>query len=1021
MIEIFAMKPCAISFLSSVTSMTAAHDRAMFASWSFTPIGGSSGWLVMLIGVVLLLLCAIKPTGVGTRLTPRRLWTLRALRIAAVIVILIPMLRPVYTSTTTQNRPATFAILIDGSRSMEVADAENGKTRWESAHATLNAIAPELANLSEFCTIRPYLFDESLRPLSFDADGTHTSPNADDTAKNRPNPTGNGWTKNENTANGLAERGKTPGNQNPSLTATSKGDHSNDPIESVSGYIRLPEKPTGNSTAIGASLDALVRREAGQRLISTLILSDGAQRALPPNQMLPQIAAARLAARGTLVDVVPIGSTLGGEGVRDILLSDFLVPDRVFSKHDFPVQAMLAHRGFAGTQVEIEFIAERNTLLSPKTTMDGSTTTTQPPLPSPNTNENALPQTNESENAAPANTENLWEREDLQRMKIVLPDQGETPVRFAYRPEQSGCYRLSMRVVPQPGELETKNNLVTTFLDVSDGGVRVLYVEGFPPRAEQKFIVRALEESPEIDLTTVHLRNPLETPGVVGTDAKEGDPQTPRPAEMRERLRPEGCNVFLIGDLDADCWTNEELEQIATAVDHGAGLGMLGGFHSFGAGGYAETPLAALLPVTMRAIERLQPGESPTNGQHIETPLMVRPVQTALEHPSVLIGPLTANPADAADSANSTTDTTSTNGNDANEIQNGNDEKNSENPLANDRAEDAAALSRQSVATWSKLPPLDGANRWTTATLKPAAQRILESTKGDPLLAVQNYGRGRVWAFAGDSTWHWAMEGAESAHTRFWRQSILWLAGTSGYSANPVRLRVPRRQLMRGSESPIFVQIVPNEDFPATTRWTIQAELVAPDGSRTEIAMVRDDTTESANAVPNTNSGANGSEEVDAIPQMDNEATPESAKRSDNTNSAGASASERAKAAKHSSWSGMLPDTLPDGEYRIEVRGLADDKPIGEAITWVASQFRDYEMEYPVADPMLLEQVAAVTGGRRVLPEEIVQRLRERIAELSGKTQITVERPTTLWDHWIWLLLVTVLLGTDWTLRRLLF
>ncbi len=985
-----AVRPSPLTTLSAtIPPLTMTDGGLTLATWSFAPIGGSSGWLVMLIGVVLLLLCAIKPTGVGSRLTPRRLWTLRALRIAAVIVILIPMLRPVYTSTTTQNRPATFAILVDGSRSMEVADAENGKTRWDSARSVLDAIAPELANLSEFCTIQPYLFDESLRPLSFDADGT---PATNETLAMENDATGNNTVKNDLIGN--QNDGNQPTsdkNGSPANLATTSSGESNVPLEPVSGKIRLPEKPVGNSTAIGASLDALVRREAGKRLISALIVGDGAQRALPPNEMLPQIAAARLAARGTLVDVVPIGSTLGGDGVRDILLSDFLVPDQVFSKHELPVQAMLAQRGFAGTQVEIELIAERNTLssipASTKKTSDDVTTT---------------------EDATATDTKSGWQREDVQRMTVVLPTQGETPIRFAYRPAQAGCYRLSMRVVPQPGELETKNNLVTTFLDVSDGGVRVLYVEGFPPRAEQKFIVRALEESPEIDLSVVHLRNPSETAG--GGSAVNGQPIpdgserfAQRPVEMRERLRPEGCNVFLIGDLDADCWTTSELEQIATAVDHGAGLGMLGGFHSFGAGGYAETPLAALLPISMQAIEHLQPGESPAKGQHLEKSLTVRPVQTALEHPSVLIGSLTDSLTQNATNATDTTDSDTTD--------------------SSHTAVDAAALAKQSVATWSKLPPLDGANRWTTATLKPAAQRILESTQGDPLLAIQHYGRGRVWAFAGDSTWHWAMEGAESAHTRFWRQSILWLAGTSGYSANPVRLRIPRRQLMRGSESPIFVQIVPNEKVTQTPRWTVHAELVAQNGSRTEIALVRDATTKSTttqntqNTMSTTTAQNHTSVAKDSempVNSVTNETAEGTAEPSD-------TAAYPSDTEKYPSWRGVLPDTLPDGEYRVEVRGFADEKPLGEAITWVASRFRDPEMEYPVADPTLLEQVAAVTGGRRVLPEEIVPRLRERIAELSDKTQITVERPTTLWDHWIWLLLVTVLLGTDWTLRRLLF
>ena len=53
-------------------------------------------------------------------------------------------------------------------------------------------------------------------------------------------------------------------------------------------------------------------------------------------------------------------------------------------------------------------------------------------------------------------------------------------------------------------------------------------------------------------------------------------------------------------------------------------------------------------------------------------------------------------------------------------------------------------------------------------------------------------------AFAGDSTWHWWMEGFEAQHKRFWRQVVLWLAqGRNGRrqrlgAARPAPLRARR-------------------------------------------------------------------------------------------------------------------------------------------------------------------------------------------------------------------------------------
>ena len=62
------------------------------------------------------------------------------------------------------------------------------------------------------------------------------------------------------------------------------------------------------------------------------------------------------------------------------------------------------------------------------------------------------------------------------------------------------------------------------------------------------------------------------------------------------------------------------MHDLAEAVNHGAGLIMLGGFHSFGPGGYGETPLADVLPVVMDRLER-QSFDEPIR----ERPALARP------------------------------------------------------------------------------------------------------------------------------------------------------------------------------------------------------------------------------------------------------------------------------------------------------------------------------------------------------------------------------------------------------------
>ncbi|MDO4558448.1 MAG: hypothetical protein Q4C47_05745, partial [Planctomycetia bacterium] len=671
---------------------------------------------------------------------------------------------------------------------------------------------------------------------------------------------------------------------------------------------------------------------------------DGAQRAVPPHHLPPQIAAARLAARGTILDATPIGSTVGSDAARDLAIGELIVPDQIFARHEVDVRAVLRQRGFSGDQTEVELITERF----------ARTFTDRNDGESGNENERG---NGDRGNGEDEKTTVSGVPEVIERRRIPIPDTESTPIRFAWRPETTGCYRLTLRVAEQPGELDPKNNEVVTFLDVLDGGIRVLYVEGFPPRAEQKYIVRALSSSPEIDLAVVHLRDPREndenrTSGENGgTDRSRGTDR--RPMEMIKRLGPDGCNVILIGDLDANSWNAGEMDQIVRLVSEGAGIGFLGGFHSFGPGGYADTPLAALIPVRMNTLDRLRPGEVPSPTSHLTESTGMRPVPAAMDHPSLKIGTL---PEATSEPRTETEDTTG---------------------------------SPELTTLWAELPPLDGANRWDESTLKPAARRILESEKGEPLLVTQDYGRGRVWAFAGDSTWRWAMEGAESAHTRFWRQTVLWLAGQSGWSDDPIRIRIARRQTVRGSPSEISVKLRIPEESAENATYTVSAELVAPDGTRSAIGLVRD----SSSTVP----GFSAEEATESGREVTD---------TENTEDTGFA------------WSGVLPDVLPDGDYRIDVVGYADGRELGRRSTWVVSRYRDLEMEHTVTDPQLLEQIATATDGRLVVPEEVLPRMKERLTQTAEKSRIIVERPITLWDHWAWLLVVTVLLGTEWTLRR---
>ena len=110
------------------------------------PITG--GYLV--IGLVALILVSLLLIGPAYRpVSGMRRGVLTALRMAVVIMVVIAMLRPTVTRTDTQKQSATLIVMVDRSRSMQVPDGGDGRTRWEAQRQALIDALPELRALAE--------------------------------------------------------------------------------------------------------------------------------------------------------------------------------------------------------------------------------------------------------------------------------------------------------------------------------------------------------------------------------------------------------------------------------------------------------------------------------------------------------------------------------------------------------------------------------------------------------------------------------------------------------------------------------------------------------------------------------------------------------------------------------------------------------------------------------------------------------------------------------------------------------
>jgi uncharacterized membrane protein len=257
--------------------------------------------------------------------------------------------------------------------------------------------------------------------------------------------------------------------------------------------------------------------------------------------------------------------------------------------------------------------------------------------------------------------------------------------------------------------------------------------------------------------------------------------------------------VYILGDLDSDAFkaagggTPEsaypQLEQLRATVEKRAGVMMLGGFHSFGPGGYDATPLARLLPIRMDPFERQRFDEKNRTDVHVPGPIKMLPAKPlGIDHPLLKLSATT-----------------------------------------------------QNLDAWNRLPPLDGANRFLPERLKPSAKVLAESTSGQPLLVAGEYGNGRVLAFAGDSTWRWYLKGEDAqraAHKRFWRQAVLWLAHKETDEA-AVWIKLEGRRF--GARQPVRFSAGARtpEGEPIADAALADATLEMPGGKTRKIPLIR--------------------------------------------------------------------------------------------------------------------------------------------------------------------------------------
>ena len=303
----------------------------------------------------------------------------------------------------------------------------------------------------------------------------------------------------------------------------------------------------------------------------------------------------------------------------------------------------------------------------------------------------------------------------LATTQVQFPARVDTlRVELEYVPKEVGIHRLKLSLPELPDETLTENNAREFNVRVTDPRMKVLMVEGVV-RSEYRFLRRTLESDPNIELTAmIKLRKDrfLLQGADPGLDLSRGLPA------RREDFGH--FDVVILGDVGRDEFSGIQLEYLRDYVDGGGSLMVLGGYHSFGAGGYAGSPLAEVLPVEMGG---------DTDG-HVEEPFSPKLTLDGRQHP-VFEGCVEYFTGESS-------------------------------PIKLDGANEVTG--RKPGASVLAVHP----------------DRTVDG-EPMPVVAAQPYGGGKVEVLTADTTWKWKFQveaqGQDSPYYKFWRQSVRWLAG----------------------------------------------------------------------------------------------------------------------------------------------------------------------------------------------------------------------------------------------------
>lgn len=452
----------------------------------------------------------------------------------------------------------------------------------------------------------------------------------------------------------------------------------------------MPNTAEGKMTAIGYALNQLSDESKGEKVAAILLFSDGKQ-AASGKRDVDAIQEARLTGRKQRpIYTVPSGSSEVAATTLDVAVSELDVPHDVFVGNVVPIKVRVRLYGAEGQDLRVKVFAEDRSGIP-----------------------NGKPGTME---AIRGDTDNVT----VFSYRPRGPSE-DMIVNLQFVPDRKHLGEIKIAVVAEPmnGEVRLTNNRVETIVRVRSGGIRVAYFDSLRP--EFKWLKR-VNRNNRIQLDAKWLK------GGDDMDKNTFD------ESWFDASNPK-YDAFIIGDVPASAFGPERLQKLFACCDRGAGLMMIGGAHTFGPGGYQNTPLARLLPITMS-----------DGDQQLTSAVQMMPSEWARDNPMLQI-----------------------------------------------------AAPDQNLAMWNALPPLTGASVLRLKQGSGAQILATSQTKMPLLVRQSTgRGRVMVFAGDTTWQWALHEDWAVEAHQRFWRQLIYWVTKMDYDAESPLWVNVEPRDLNPG-------------------------------------------------------------------------------------------------------------------------------------------------------------------------------------------------------------------------------